>query len=197
MSIHPVSSVTETTVYPPEPAIPAEEAPTNTISMTIPVVLILITIIVAAFLPADLFGQRTMKIYTGNEPALPFNTDEHRAVEPHAILQFFGARCAAVTPLTATRGLFRYKDAHQYYPEYKRLPFDVYFRPFNGDIYYLSSGSAMFHITLPMRYEGTYYVVIRDQTKPAILTVNSKTLIAEFRLCCALSESIIPAYLNR
>lgn len=144
----------------------------------------------------------TMRVFTGNEPLACFDAqrNRNRAVESYPILQFLGARCAETSELTATPGLFRFKDAHPHYPEYERLPFDIYFQPVGApleEIYYLNTGNAMFHITLPMRYEGTYYVIIRDQVKPAALIVNSVTLEAEFRLCCALTESIIPAYLHR
>lgn len=98
------------------------------------------------------------------------------------------------------RGLFRYFDAHSHYPEYQRLPLDIYFQPDGApleEIYHINTGAATHHITLPMRYEGTYYVVIRDQVKPSVLIVNSVTLKAEFRRYCALTESIIPEYLHR
>jgi hypothetical protein len=151
--------------------------------------------------PAPLIAQQQAQVYTGNEASLCFDTQryQNRAVESYPILQFLGARCAEVTKLTATKGLFRYKDAHQYYPEYQRLPLDVYFQPKGEpleELYHINTGSAMLHITLPMRYEGTYYVVIRDQVKPSVLIVNSVTLEAEFRRCCALTESIIPDYKN-
>jgi hypothetical protein len=174
--------------------------------MTLPLVLLLLALFATTCVKAQQSTAaktpRTAQVYTGNEAPLPFHQSEnqHRAITPHPILQFLGARCAEITKLTATRGLFRYKDAHQHYPEYQRLPFDVYFQP-NGatleEIYYIRTGSARLHITLPMRYEGTYYVVIRDQVKPSALIVNSVTLEAEFRLCCALTESIIPKNLNR
>jgi len=143
-------------------------------------------------------GRGAARVYTGAEAPLCFDTQryQNRAVESYPILQFLGARCAEVTKLTATRGLFRYKDAHPHYPEYQR-PLDVYFQPKGEpleELYHINTGSAMLHITLPMRYEGTYYVVIRDQVKPF---VNSVTLEAEFRRCCALTESIIPKYLHR
>jgi hypothetical protein len=146
-------------------------------------------------------GRGAAQVYTGNEAPLCFDTNQNsnRQVESYPILQFLGARCAEVTKLTATKGLFRYKDAHQHYPEYQRLPLDVYFQPKGQpleELYHINTGSAAYHITLPMRYEGTYYVVIRDQVKPAVLIVNSVTLEAEFRLCCALTESIIPEYKN-
>lgn len=152
--------------------------------------------------PAPLIAQRQARVYTGNEAPVCFDTQryQNRAVESYPILQFLGARCAEVTKLTATRGLFRYKDAHQHYPEYQRLPLDIYFQPKGEpleELYHINTGSAMLHITLPMRYEGTYYVVIRDQTKPSVLIVNSVTLEAEFRRCCALTESIIPDYKGR
>jgi len=145
---------------------------------------------------------RTAQIYTGNEDPVCFDTNRYqdRAIESYAILQFLGARCAEVTKFTATKGLFRYKDAHPHYPEYQRLPLDVYFQPDGApleEIYHINTGNAAYHITLPMRYEGTYYVVIRDQVKPAVLIVNSATLEAEFRRCCALTESIIPKYLSQ
>jgi hypothetical protein len=147
-------------------------------------------------------GRGAAQIYTGNEAPVCFDTQryQNRAVESYPILQFLGARCAEVTKLTATKGLFRYKDAHQHNPEYQRLPLDVYFQPKGEpleELYHINTGSAMLHITLPMRYEGTYYVVIRDQVKPSVLIVNSVTLEAEFRRCCALTESIIPKYLHR
>ena len=146
-------------------------------------------------------GRGAAQVYTGNEAPICFDTNryQNRAVESYPILQFLGARCAEVTKLTATRGLFRYKDAHPHYPEYQRLPLDVYFQPKGEpleELYHINTGSAMLHITLPMRYEGTYYVVIRDQVKPSVLIVNSVTLEAEFRRCCALTESIIPKYKN-
>lgn len=167
------------------------------ISMTLPIVLLLL----AFFATTCVQAQQQAQIYTGNEAPLAFDTDryQHKAVESYPILQFLGARCSEVTKLTATRGLFRFRDAHHHYPEYQRLPLDIYFQPTGTpleEIYYLYSGSAAYHITLPMRYEGTYYVVVRDQVKPAILIVNSVTLEAEFRLCCALTESIIPKYLK-
>lgn len=145
---------------------------------------------------------RTATVYTGEEPPKPFDDERYRsrAVESYPILQFLGARCTEITKLTATRGLFRFRDAHPHYPEYQRLPFDVYFQPASApqeEIYHLNTGSALLHITLPMRYVGVYYVVIRDQVKPSALIVNSQTLEAEFRRCCALTESIIPAYLHR
>jgi hypothetical protein len=147
---------------------------------------LLFLLILCTCAPALLSAQRQAQVYTGNEAPLCFDTNQNRnrQVESYPILQFLGARCAEVTKLTATKGLFRYKDAHQHYPEYQRLPLDVYFQP---------KGQP---ITLPMRYEGIYYVVIRDQVKPAVLIVNSVTLEAEFRLCCALTESIIPEYKN-
>lgn len=146
--------------------------------------------------------QSNLRVYTGNEAPLTFDVDRYRQrrVTSYPILQFLGARCADVTQLTATPGLFRYHDAHQFYPEYRRLPLDVYFQPAGApleEIYHLSSGAAALRITLLMRYEGVYYVVIRDQVNPAVLIVNSVTLAAEFRRCCALTESIIPTYLNR
>lgn len=142
-----------------------------------------------------------MRVYTGNEAPLCFDPHQHRTrrVDPHAILQFLGTRCVEITPLTATKGLYRYHDAHQYYTRYQRLPLDIYLQPAGApreEIYHLSSGSARLHITLPMRYEGTYYVVIRDQVNPSVLVVNSVTLAAEFRRSCALTESIIPTYLK-
>jgi len=151
--------------------------------------------------PALLIAQQQARVYTGNEDPVCFDSSRYRSqqVESYPILQFLGARCTEVTKLTATKGLFRYKDAHQYYPEYQRLPLDVYFQP-KGEpleqLYHINTGNAMLHITLPMRYEGTYYVVIRDQTKPSVLIVNSVTLEAEFRRCCALTESIIPENKN-
>ena len=146
--------------------------------------------------------SKTMQVYTGNEDPVCFDTNLYRPrqVDPYPILQFLGARCTEITRITATRGLFRYHDAHQHYPEYQRLPLDVYFQPDGApleELYHINTGSAAYHITLPMRYEGTYYVVIRDQVKPSVLIVNSVTLEAEFRRCCALTESIIPDYLNR
>ncbi len=162
---------------------------------------LLFLLILCTCAPALLSAQRQAQVYTGNEAPLCFDTNQNRnrQVESYPILQFLGARCAEVTKLTATKGLFRYKDAHQHYPEYQRLPLDVYFQPKGQpleELYHINTGSAAYHITLPMRYEGTYYVVIRDQVKPAVLIVNSVTLEAEFRLCCALTESIIPEYKN-
>lgn len=150
----------------------------------------------------QLIAQRQAQVYTGTEATLSFDTKRYRSqqVESYPILQFLGSRCAEVTKLTATKGLFRYKDAHQHYPEYQRLPLDVYFQPKGEpleELYHLNTGNTLLHITLPMRYEGTYYVVIRDQVKPSVLIVNSVTLEAEFRRCCALTESIIPEYLHR
>ncbi|MEO0733125.1 MAG: hypothetical protein AAFZ52_09840 [Bacteroidota bacterium] len=152
--------------------------------------------------PAHLIAQRQGRIYTGNEPPICFDTSlyRNRQVAPYPILQFLGSRCTETIKLDATPGLFRYFDAHQHYPEYQRLPLDIYFQPDDApleEIYHINTGSAAHHLTLPMRYEGTYYLVIRDQTKPSILTVNSVTLQAEFRRCCALTESIIPEYLHR
>jgi hypothetical protein len=173
--------------------------------MTLPLVMLLLALFATTCVRAQQApppkATRTAKVYTGNEAPLCFDTQLHqkRAVESYPILQFLGARCSETTNLTATRGLFRFKDAHPHYPEYQRLPFDVYFQPAGAaleEIYYINRGSAMLHITLPMRYEGTYYVIIRDQVKPAALIVNSVTLEAEFRLCCALTESIIPEYKN-
>ncbi len=173
---------------------------------------LLLLIILCTCGPARLSAQRAPqpntpqigKIFTGNEAPLCFDTqlNQHKAVEAYPILQFLGARCAEITniPPSGARGLFRYKEVHQHYPEYQRLPFDVYFQPKGEpleELYYINTGSAAYHITLLMRYEGTYYVVIRDQVKPAVLIVNSITLEAEFRLCCALTESIIPKYLHR
>jgi hypothetical protein len=173
--------------------------------MTLPMVLLLLalfaTTCVQAQQAAAATTPRTAQIYTGNEAPLCFDTNRYQdqAVESYAILQFLGARCAEVEKFTATPGLFRFKDAHPHYPEYQRLPLDIYFQPKGEpleELYHINTGSAAYHITLPMRYEGTYYVVIRDQVKPAVLIVNSVTLEAEFRLCCALTESIIPKYRN-
>ena len=157
--------------------------------------------------PALLLAQKQAVIYTGNEPPVCFDANlyHNRAVESYPILQFLGARCAEVTKIPPSgvkgpRGLFRFKGAHPHYPEYKRLPLDVYFQPKGEpleELYYVNTGSAAHHITVPMRYEGTYYVVIRDQVKPSVLIVNSLTHEAEFRRCCALTESIIPKYLHR
>ncbi|TXF89308.1 hypothetical protein FUA23_11215 [Neolewinella aurantiaca] len=151
--------------------------------------------------PGDLPAQRQATIYTGNQDPICFDANRYQKqhVESYPILQFLGARCAETTKTTATRGLFRFKDAHPHYPEYQRLPLDVYFQPKGEpleELYHINTGSAAYHITLPMRYEGTYYVVIRDQTKPSVLIVNSVTLEAEFRRCCAITESIIPKYKN-
>ena len=170
------------------------------IAVGFPALLLLILLCTCGLAP--LAAQQQAQVYTGNEAPVCFDTNRYkkRKIESYAVLQFLGARCTEVTKLTATKGLFRYKDAHQHYPEYQRLPFDVYFQPHDApieDIYHINIGSAAYHITLPMRYEGTYYVVIRDQTKPSVLIVNSVTLEAEFRRCCALTESIIPEYLNR
>jgi hypothetical protein len=187
--------------------------------MTLPFTLLLLALFATTCVQAQQTTAaktpRTAQIYTGNEAPLCFDTNRYQKqqVESYPILQFLGARCAEVTKLTAsassdpdeakpdlgTRGLFRYKDAHQHYPEYQRLPLDVYFQPKGhplAELYPITTGSAAYHITLPMRYEGTYYVVIRDQVKPSVLIVNSVTLEAEFRLCCALTESIIPKYRN-
>lgn len=162
---------------------------------------LLLLILLCTCGPAHLIAQQQARVYTGNEAPVCFDTSRYRSrkVESYPILQFLGTRCAEITKITATKGLFRYKDAHQYYPEYQRLPLDVYFQPKGEpleEIYHINTGSAMLHITLPMRYEGTYYVVIRDQVKPSVLIVNSVTLEAEFRRCCALTESIIPEYKN-
>ncbi|MEL7160502.1 MAG: hypothetical protein AAFN92_07075 [Bacteroidota bacterium] len=168
-------------------------------SGTLPTLLLLILLCTCG--PALLTAQQQAQVYTGNEAPLCFDTNLYRSrqIESYPILQFLGARCVEVAKFTTTKGLFRYKDAHQHYPEYQRLPLDIYFQPQDAsreEIYHINTGSAMLHITLPMRYEGTYYVVIRDQVKPSVLIVNSVTLEAEFRRCCALTESIIPNYLH-
>jgi hypothetical protein len=174
----------------------------NGIAVSFPALLLLILLCTCPdLIGPPLSAQQQAQVYTGNEAPVCFDTNlyRNRKIESYAILQFLGARCAEVTKLTATKGLFRYKDAHQHYPEYQRLPLDVYFQPKGQpleELYHINTGSAAYHITLPMRYEGTYYVVIRDQVKPAVLIVNSVTLEAEFRLCCALTESIIPEYKN-
>lgn len=173
--------------------------------MTIPITLFLIAFLFTTCLSAQQTApcesQKTATIYTGNEAPLSFDTDRYqrKRVAPYSILQFLGARCAETTILTATPGLYRYFNAHPHYPEYSRLPLDIYFQPAEAsrdEMYCLNTGSAAHHITLPMRYQGTYYVVIRDQVKPSVLIVNSVTLEAQFRRCCALTESIIPAYKN-
>ena len=178
--------------------------------MTLPMVLLLLALFATTCVKAQQSspsgGRGAAQIYTGNEAPLCFDTNayQNRKIESYPILQFLGARCAEITkipPLGARgpRGLFRFKDAHPHYPEYQRLPLDVYFQPKGEpleELYHINTGSAAYHITLPMRYEGNYYVVIRDQVKPSVLIVNSVTLEAEFRLCCALTESIIPKYLS-
>ena len=170
----------------------------------------LLTLLLCTCAPALLNAQqasqpsprKTMQVYTGNEAPVCFDTNLYRPrqVDPYPILQFLGARCTERTQFTAPRGLLRFHDAHPHYPEYQRLPLDVYFQPDGApleEVYHINAGSAAYHITLPMRYEGTYYVVIRDQVKPSVLIVNSVTLEAEFRRYCALTESIIPDYLHR
>lgn len=108
-----------------------------------------------------------------------FSADEGVLVDANVIEVFQGARCqeqGEATEQLEAYGLHRFRQLSAFYETMGTYPFGVYFREKpGGPLYLVFKGACRgMHVTVPVVYQGLYYVVIFDEQRPSLLVADAR-----------------------
>ena len=108
-----------------------------------------------------------------------FSADEGVLVDANVIEVFQGARCqeqGEATEQLEAYGFHRFRQLAAFYEPMNAYPFCIYFREKeDGPLYLLFKGFCRgMHVTVPVAYQGFYYVAIFDQQRPSLLEVDAR-----------------------
>lgn len=119
-----------------------------------------------------------------------FSPDEGVPVDANVIEVFQGARCqeqGEATEQLEAYGFHRFRQLSAFYETMETYPFGVYFREKpDGPLYLVFKGYCRgMHVTVPMAYQGFYYVVIFDEQRPSLLVVDARQQEMKIRYSAA------------